>query len=75
MVDVGVRYDHVRDVRGSAADLLQGRGHVLGDRSVDAGVDEEKPLVSDDQPLGEPTGAEDRGNLVDAGLDLLDRHV
>jgi hypothetical protein len=74
VVDVGVRDDDVGDLGRRAAELGEGRRDVLGDRAVDPGVDEQQPLVADDEPLREAPAAEDGRNPVDARLDFLDAH-
>ena len=57
VVDVGVRDDDVGDLGRRAAELGECRRDVLGDRPVDPGVDEQEPLVTDDEPLREAPAA------------------
>ena len=75
VVDVGVRDDDVGDVGRRPARAPRSAG-VTCSAIVPSmpGVDEQQPLVADDQPLGEAARAEDGGDPVDPRLDLLDRH-
>ena len=74
MVDVCVGNDDIGDLGRRSPELGKGGGNVFGDRPVDAGVDEQEPFVADDEPLGKPPRPEDRGDPVDARLNLFDTH-
>jgi hypothetical protein len=74
VVDVGMRDDDVGDVARRPPDLGEGRQHVLLDRAGDAGVDEQQPLVADDEPLREPPHPQDGRDAVDTRLYLVESH-